>query len=71
MGKTREVTDEHAPIPCNHFTENGCSIWCCKGDLDCCVLCCYRHTCDDVCPVAKKILETKEFKNKIYSWEQP
>jgi len=59
---------EYAPIPCKNF-DDGCSVWCCKGDLDCCILCCRRHTCDDVCPKAKKILSLPEFRDKHYSWE--
>lgn len=63
---------EHAPIPCKNFVDDSCSVWCCKGDLDCCVLCCRRHSCikkGEICPIAKKILKRPEFANKIYSWE--
>lgn len=57
-------------IPCNHFEKDvGCSMWCKKGDLDCCVLCCKRNTCDDLCPTAKELLKLPEFVNKHYSWE--
>jgi hypothetical protein len=45
--------------PCKHFDEGiGCTVWCDKGDTDCCALCCRRDICgDSICPKAKKLLK--------------
>jgi len=64
--------EEHPPVPCKNFINDGCQIWCLDGDLDCCVLCCKRHFCEkngSICPKAREILRMKKFKDKVYSWE--
>ena len=66
------MESEHSPIPCKNFIDDGCSVWCCEGDLDCCVVCCRRNTCKksgSICPKACEILKMKKFKDKVYSWE--
>lgn len=63
---------EYAPIQCKNFKDEGCSVWCMEGDLDCCVLCCKRRKCakeGKICPIAEVILKKEEFRNKKYSWE--
>ena len=66
------MSEENLVVPCKNFQNDApcaCEVWCNKGDCDCCVLCCQRHQCRDICPTAKKLLEKPEWKGKHYSWE--
>jgi len=66
------VSEENLVVPCKNFQKGkgcACEVWCNFGDCDCCVLCCKRHQCLDVCPIAQKLLKKPEWKGKHYSWE--